>query len=178
MQVTQFLTDIGLAWRWQGGARGFLPGIDICDGVLLVDHQARASDLLHEAGHLATLPGQFRHRAQRDIGEVQRVLLASVDFTNPDGALQRAALQCSDTEATAWAWAAGVHLGLAPQDIIGDEDYGRSGRVVRQQLQMRQYAGIHGLAHAGFCAVRAGAYATARGLPAYPDLTRWLQKDF
>jgi hypothetical protein len=30
-------------------------------------------------------------------------MLAEIDFRDPDGALQRVAIQCSDPEATAWA---------------------------------------------------------------------------
>lgn len=178
IKVTSFLSAIGLEWQWKQGAAGFVPGVDILDGRLLVNPLAHPSSLLHEAGHLACLPGEFRKQAQRNISRVQRLMLNSIDFSDPDGELPRAALQCSDPEATAWAWAAGVHIGLAPKDIIQDHEYQHSGAWIRLQLQHRQYAGLNGLAHAGFCAVRPGAYAAARGLEAFPKLSRWLQKDF
>lgn len=177
-KVTAFLTAIGLPWRWEPGAHGFIPDVDIKDGVLLLDPKARASAVLHEAGHLATLPGKFRHLAQSDVAGAQKAMLKSVDFNDPDGPLQRAALQCSDPEATAWAWAAGVHLGLAAEAIIQDDEYENNGAFVRMQLQTRGYMGINGLAHAGFCVTKPGALAVARGLPAYPQLARWLQLDF
>lgn len=177
--VTDFLTRIGMPWRWAEGASGFIPGVDIRDGELLVAPTARASGLLHEAGHLAILPGDFRPLAQRDVGGVAKLMLRSIDFSlDPDGPLQRAALQCSDPEATAWAWAAGVHLDLPPEVIIMDDEYGGDGRMLRMQLKSRAYAGINGIAHAGFCAVRAGAFATMRGLKVYPELNFWLQQDF
>lgn len=178
-RVTEFLTKIGLPWQWAPGANGFINSIDIRDGVLLVDPAAPASALLHEAGHLATLPGEFRHLAQRNMAGVQKLMLESIDFmANPDGPLQRAAIQASDPEATAWAWAAGMHLGLAPETIIQDDEYFHGGDVVRMQLQGRAYLGINGLAHAGFCAVRPGSFALARGLPAFPELKHWLQLTF
>lgn len=179
MLVASFLTAIGLPWRWHQGANGFCPGIDIVDGVLLIAPDARASAVLHEAGHLATLPGEFRPYAQRDVSGVQRLVCEHVDFAqDPDGELQRAALQCSDPEATAWAWAAGQHLGLPPRSIIQDDEYDGDGAFVRIQLATRGYLGINGLAHAGFCAPRPNAYAKARGLPAFPELRFWLQRNF
>lgn len=179
MLVTNFLSDVGLSWRWQAGARGFCPGIDIVDGVLLIAPDARPSATLHEAGHIATLPGEFRPYAQRNISGVQKLICESVDFAaNPDGELQRAAIQCSDPEATAWAWAAGQHLGMCPTDIIQDDEYDGEGAFVRLQLSSRGYIGINGLVHAGFCAQRENGYAKARGLPAFPKLGFWLQRNF
>lgn len=177
--TTKFLAEIGLPWRWEARSAGFMPGIEIRDGTLLIDPAALPSNVLHEAGHLATLPGVFRPLAQGNISGVQKHMMRVIDFdADPDGELQRAAMQCSDPEATAWAWAAGEHLGLPPEVIIRDDEYGGDGAVIRMHLQHRQYIGINGLSHAGFCAVRPGAYAAARDLPAYPKLKRWLQKDF
>lgn len=177
-KVLTFLSEIGLPWRAQVGAKGFISGVDIKDGTLLIDPTARPSNVLHEAGHLATLPGEFRRFAQRNVGGVQKMVLESIDFSDPDGPLQRAALQCSDPEATAWAWAAGEHLGLPPKVIIKDDEYDGEGAFIRAQVQHRGYLGINGLAHAGFCATRPGSYAKMLGLPGYPKLAFWLQRDF
>lgn len=176
--VTEFLSTIGLPWRWDSGANGFCAGVDISDGVLLIDPSTQPSTVLHEAGHLAVLPGEFRALAQRNIGGVQKLVLEHVDFSDPDGDLQCAAMQCSDPEATAWAWAAGHHLGLSPITIIRDDEYSGEGAVVRLQLATRGYFGINGLARAGFCAAKPGRYAEARQLPAFPKLRFWLQRDF
>jgi hypothetical protein len=176
--VTAFLTDIGLPWRWQPGAAGFIPCVDIVDGTLLLDPGARASGVLHEAGHLATLPGDFRPLAQRNIGGVMTTMFKMIDFGNPESLLARAALQCSDPEATAWAWAAGEHLGMAPDAIIMADEYSNEGDDIRTSLQCRSYVGINGLSHAGFCSLRPGPLAKLKGLPPYPELQFWLQKDF
>lgn len=178
LAATDFLTEIGLPWHWSPGAKGFIPGVDIRSGALYVCPTARVSGLLHEAGHLACLPGDFRPLAQRNMSGVQKLMLDTLDFGNPDGELERAAMQCSDPEATAWAWAAGEHLGLKPRAIIWDDEYANSGAELRGQLLRRQYVGIHGLAHAGFCSIRPGALADRRGIPAFPKMVRWLQKDF
>ena len=80
------------------------------------------------------------------------------------------------SEATAWAFAVGTYLGLKPADIILDDQYEGEGAAVRLMLKARQYAGIHGLAAAGFCVTRP-ALAEVYGLPAYPLLAKWLQPD-
>jgi hypothetical protein len=102
-------------------------------------------------------------------------MLEEVDFSDPDSAEARAAMQCSDPEATAWAWAAGTRLGLAPDVIIMDEEYSNTGASVRLALQLRADPGIHGLAYAGFCVCKNHALAALSGLPVYPELARWLQ---
>ena len=54
--AVRFLESIGLPCRREPGAAGFLPGLDIRDGVLVYDPQVPVSNLLHEAAHLALLP--------------------------------------------------------------------------------------------------------------------------
>lgn len=177
--VTTFLSEIGLPWRFVPGASGFIAGIDIADGALLIDPEvARVSGVLHEAGHLCTLAAEVRPHAQTDVSGAQSLALSLIDPAKPDGPYERAALQCSDPEATAWAWAAGMHLQLAPEVVIQDDEYDGTGADIRFGLAARQYAGINGLAFAGFCAVRPGLYATATGQPVYPRLARWMQPDF
>lgn len=135
-RTVDFLTDIDLQWCWSQGASGFTEGIDIVDGTLLVCPSARPSALLHEAGHLAILPGQFRPLAQRNVSGVIDLMMESADFFDPDAALPQAALQCSDPEATAWAWAAGRAIGLADEEIFMDDEYDHEGAFVRLSLQM------------------------------------------
>lgn len=101
-------------------------------------------------------------------------MLRAVDEMNlhPDAPLYRTVIQCSDPEATAWAWSAGIALGVAHEAIIQDDEYDGEGAGIRLALQLHAYIGIHGLAHAGFCAVRAG-----RERPAWPELAYWTQED-
>ncbi|WP_234821221.1 hypothetical protein [Pseudomonas amygdali] len=92
----------------------------------------------------------------------------------PDSPLMRAALQAGDPETTAWAFAAGVSLGLPIEVIILDHEYGGEGEAIRIALAAKSYIGIHGIAHAGFCVVRANPYSS-HSLPTYPELSYWLQ---
>lgn len=171
-----FLGAIGLPWAWKRGARGFLDLVEVEQGVLLVDPSASVSNVLHEAGHLAVMPGRFRGAATGDLSAALEQMFREVDFADPDSAIARAAIQCGDAEATAWAWAVGVHLGLPPETVIKDDEYDGTGGFLRTALGAGAYTGINGLSHAGFCALRPGVYATARGLPVYPQLAMWLQQ--
>lgn len=177
-RTVAFLNEIGLPCHFVPGANGFLPHVRIDAGELLVDPMAPPSDVLHEAGHLATLPGRFRPFASDDIDGVLQMMSEQVDFSDPDTGEGRAALQCSDTEATAWAWAAGVAIGLEPDEIIAGSSYGGEGEDIRSSLSCNMYMGINGLSAAGFCVVRPGALEKYRSLPAFPKLARWLQPDF
>lgn len=173
--VFEFLRSIGLMAEWKAGASGFIEGVEIRDGILLVDPHARASALLHEAGHLAIIPSSFRGMAQSNIDGVIRTMLESISFTDPDSPLCRAAMQCSDPEATAWAWAAGKHLKIPETLIIQNDEYDGSGADIRSMLRAGRYLGINGLQHGGLC-VRGGAQSMRKSdVPVYPQLKSWLQ---
>lgn len=176
-RAVDFLRSIGIGCDYADTADGFLAGVRIRKGGLLVSPVANVGDVLHEAGHLACLPGRWRRLAEDDIDQVVARMMDIVDFSDPDRGEARAALQCGDSEATAWAWAVGEHLGLAPEDVVRDEDYQGTGADIRVALQARMYAGIHGLSSAGFCVVRP-ALEQLYGRPAYPKLSMWLQSDF
>ncbi len=121
---------------------------------------------------MAIVPGRFRSlmsdNLEAGIGEMFQAI-AEMDLC-PDHPIARAAIQCSDTEATAWAWAVGVTIGLPAEEIIQDDEYDGDGAFIRVCLGANAYLGINGLAHAGFCRVgRSG------GLPRYPKLAFWTQ---
>ncbi|SAK98400.1 hypothetical protein AWB76_07524 [Caballeronia temeraria] len=171
-RVLRFLNGIGIPARYEVGATGFSAGCRIEQGTLAVDPQCRISTVLHEAAHLAITPRCFRSLMDGNLYAGQREMLRRIDEQglHPDSPLYRAVIQCSDPEATAWAWAAGVSLGLPGSEIIRDDEYDGEGADNRLALQMNAYIGIHGLAHAGFCAVR------KRGKhDAWPRLNFWTQ---
>jgi hypothetical protein len=178
LRVVSFLRGIGIPCDIVPGATGFMPGVRIHQGGLQIAPEVALGDVLHEAGHLAVLPGRFRRLANDDVSVVQKLMMDTVDFTNPDSGEARAALQSGDAEATAWAWAAGEYLELDPSQVIRDRDYGGTGRDVRFALKNRAYLGINGLASGGFCVTRPGPLEKLKGLPAYPQLAMWVQRDF
>ncbi|WP_186214692.1 hypothetical protein [Burkholderia gladioli] len=172
-RVVAFLNEIGIETRYEDGASGFIEGCRIAQGTLLVDPACRVSAILHEAGHLAITPRCFRTLMNGNLYAGQREMLRIVGESNlhPDDPLYRAVIQCSDPEATAWAWSAGVHLMLPPEEIIRDDEYDGEGESLRLALQIGAYYGVNGLAHAGLCSLRA-----RNGLAAWPHLHRWTQE--
>lgn len=170
-KVASFLNEIGLPARLveevQPGT--FMPGIRIDGGELEFTARCLVSDLLHEAGHLACVPPRFRSKMSGNLSTGQRAMCEKLALEDhePDGPLVRAVLQCGDTEATAWAWAAGTHLRLPEAQIIQDQDYDGEGAGVRQALRLGAYLGINGLIAAGMCA------NPRRG--GYPEMEKWLQ---
>lgn len=173
-KTADFLADIGLTVLWRPGASGFIDHIEVVAGALHLDPRCSISALLHEAGHLALVPTPYRAMLSGDVHRAIGQVFddPSVSELPPDHPTLRALLQASDPEATAWAWAAGRHLGVPDELIILDGEYSGGGRDIRLALAARRYIGIHGLMHAGFCVVRATPY---RPLPTYPDLAFWLQ---
>jgi hypothetical protein len=172
-RCVRFLREIGLTVREKNGARGFFDGIEIIEGTLLIDPKCAVSDLLHEAGHLAIVPGRYRRLMNVDLepGWIAMVKALRESRVGPESALHRAVLHCSDTEATAWAWAAGRRLGLSGTEIIGDGDYDGDEVAIRYLLGIGKYVGIEGLATAGFCSmVRSGPD------PVFPRLAFWTQE--
>lgn len=170
----QFLDKIGIAVAAVPGAKGFIESVAIVEGGLHVDPTAPASGLLHEAGHLAIVPARYRSYLSGDIGVGMKRIFEEIEDLPYDEncTIQRAMLQVGDTEATAWAWAAGKAIGIPEEMIIKDDEYFNTGESIRMCLSSTAYLGINGIAHAGFCVRRANPY---RPLPVYPQLAFWLQ---
>lgn len=170
----------------------FLPGLEIREGRILCDpNVARTTDLLHEAGHLAVIPSRFRQFVS---GNVETTVVPHYDaymdnhpLIREDGSedpVIRAMLQSGETEAIAWSWAAGQHLGIADEDIMPDdavfsvsidpdEALEPGGAETRECLRSVQYLGINGLMAAGMVATR--AMRIRAGAPGYPEMLKWVQ---
>lgn len=172
--VMQFLHRIGLSVKTEAGSSGFIDHVAVVNGGLSVDPSAPASGLLHEAGHLAIVPAQFRSYLSGSLGAGMKKIFAELDQMGlePDDPLQRAMIQTGDPEATAWAWAAGKAIGVPEDLIIQDSEYSGEGEEIRAALAANCYVGINGIAHAGYCVPRYNPY---RPLPVYPLLAFWLQ---
>lgn len=172
-RVIAFFNEIGIPARYELGATGFVKHVRIERGELLVDPACRVSGLLHEGAHLAIAPRRYRHLMSGNLYAGQREMLRQVAGMglHPDAPLYRAVLQNSDPEASAWAYAAGLHLGFSGEEIIRDDEYDGDGETIRLALSIRSYVGINGLAHAGFCALRPG-----HRLPVWPKLAFWTQE--
>jgi hypothetical protein len=169
LHVIGFLNAIGIPISMRSGATGFLSGVEIVKGRIEVDERAKVSDLLHEAGHLAVLPGRFRCTMSGDIDKGLKAMFSTLnrEGVHPIDPVYVAAINGDDQAATAWAWAAGSHLSIPGESII-DGGYEGEFETVRTLLAIGAHAGISSLAASGFCSGR-------RGECPFPRLTFWIQ---
>lgn len=157
--IVDFLNSIGISAR-QGEvpADSFLPGLRIVDGGLIYDLRALRwpGDLLHEAGHIATVPAALRGALNDALNDAP---------TSPHG---------GEAAATAWAFAALTHLRLPLALLFHDGGYhGKSAGLI-QTFSFGVYPGSHGLVQAGMALD--GATAASTGALPYPHMIRWLHE--
>ena len=157
-RIVAFLRDIGLeVGEGPVGAESFLPGVEVVAGAIVYDPARLAwpGDLLHEAGHIAITPAARR-------GDLPG-LLEGLPVDAHGG----------EVDATAWAYAACVALGLAPEVLFHAGGYRGHGQDMAMMYSLGVYPGAAGLARAGLTHV--GAEAASQGLPCYPRMVRWLR---
>ncbi len=175
-QVVAFLKQIGLVLQEVPalGEAGFLEDVRVLNGELHYLPNAKACNLLHEAGHVAICPGRYRHLMSDDVEAGTRAMYEQMDRDGiPPGAREwEIALQVSESEATAWSWAAGKAIGLAVDQIIEDWCFNGEGALTRSMLASLRHYGINGLAHAGYCRT---SNNDRRAGVVYPALNFWLQ---
>lgn len=157
-RIVEFLIDVGIEVE-SGCLEGesFLPGIHVEGGRILVDESKLVypGDLLHEAGHLAVAPGNVRHSLS---GEV---------------AIPDADMNAVEAQATAWAYAAIVHLSLDPRVLFHAGGYeGKSERLIHTYAA-GVYPGAYGLQLAGM--TTSGDAARQSGVAPYPHMLKWLR---
>lgn len=157
-RILAFLDEIRLPAAAGPVARdSFLPGVRIAGGVVVYDRAALRwpGDLLHEAGHIAVTPPSLR--------------AALNDALDVAAAIPHA----GEEEATAWAYAAVLHLGLDPSLLFHAGGYGGHAEGLIQSFGLGVYPGAHGLAQAGMTCI--GVQAQRAGVAPYPRMTRWLR---
>jgi hypothetical protein len=154
--IVRFLREVGLAVREEHlPANTFLPGLTIKDGTLVFDRTALLypGDLLHEAGHLAVLPGPARQSANAEAMDAQ---------------------SHAEESAIAWSYAAVRHLGLPADVLFHSGGYRGHAQGLVATFSFGVYPGLPGLEAAGL-AVSPRA-AAALGVAPYPAMLRWLRE--
>ena len=157
--LVDFLNGIGIcAQEGAVPADSFLPGLRIVDGRLIYDRIALRwpGDLLHEAGHIATVPAALRAGLNDALADA---------LASPHG---------GEAEATAWAFAALTHLHLPLSVLFHDGGYRGNSAGLMLTYSAGVYLGCHGLVQAGM-ALNAADAARA-GVQPYPHLIRWLRQ--
>jgi len=171
MKIIDFLNSIGIRTKYCSyPIKGFLPNVFISAGVLYYTEDTLPSDILHEAGHIAIIPEEYRAFCTGDMEKCVQTIWAKAkaagELEEIDGYMCRALLQASDVEATAWAWAAGKFLEIPEAEIILDSQYEGNGKNIRFMLSTNSYFGINGLR----------AARMLKSVREYPVLQKWTQK--
>jgi len=151
--IVSFLRRIGIAVHAaELHGAGFLPGLHIRGGTLLVDEGALQwpGDLLHEAGHIAVTPSALRPG-----------LCGSVTSDAGD-----------EIAAIAWSYAALLHLGLDAEVVFHRGGYGADSRTLSDNFTRGYYIGVPMLQLRGIALDEKTAAECGRA--AYPHVIRWL----
>lgn len=157
--IIDFLRSIGIVVREDDVSDdAFLPGLRIEAGELIVDRAKLRwpGDLLHEAGHIAVTPENERARLTDDV----------------DGQVEAA--HAGEVEATAWAYAATVVLGLSPSVLFHEGGYRGKSAALILTYSVGVYPGAYGLSQAGM--TRVGEAGQEEGVAPYPNMVHWLRQ--
>jgi hypothetical protein len=157
-RILDFLRDIDVEIREEPiSGSTFLPGIRVVAGALVVDRETLRwpGDLLHEAAHIAITPVALRKQLNDAIEEFPAVEHAG------------------EIEATAWAYAAVVHLSLDPVILFHEGGYQGQSTALIHTYSLGVYPGSYGLAQIGL--TQLGEQAKQLGSAAYPHMQKWLR---
>lgn len=156
--IVAFINSIGIPCR-EGVVDGptFLPGIEIRNGVIIYDTTMLKypGDLVHEAGHMAILPPEYRQTANGDN--------MAGDLSAPG----------AEMTTIAWSWAAAQHMGLAPEVVFHDGGYKDGSANLIENFSAGRYLGVPMLDWLGMA--RETKIGTAPVPGDYPKMIHWLR---
>jgi len=153
-RMAGFLASIGLETAPAVlSEAGFLDGLTISHGVLLVDeeHLAYPGDLLHEAGHLAVVPAQKRKLLHGNVGSDPGEEMAAI----------------------AWSYAAALYLGIDPAVVFHPSGYSGGSQAILQNFSQGRYFGVPMLEWLGLTADK--KTAALLQVSRYPHMLKWLR---
>ena len=158
-RITAFLASIDIALtEGEIPTAALLPGVAIVSGRLVVDRDRLTwpGDLLHEAGHIAVMPAALRGTLGGTLADDPEVPHAG------------------EPEATAWAWAALMAIGLKSEVLFHAGGYQGRSPGLAFTFSVGGYPGAAGLIAAGLALSTADA--ARRGEQSYPHMVRWLRE--
>ena len=157
-KITEFLGEIGLETEARSlNQKTFLPGILIENGKMFVDEEKLAypGDLLHEAGHLAVIPGNLRAELNDEV---------HLPGFEPN-TIEAAAL--------AWSYASALYLEIDPKIVFHASGYLGKAEALLVGFEVGAYVGVHVLEEAGM--TKTGEGARNAGVAPYPKMLKWLR---
>ena len=154
-KILTFLEEIGLEYQL-GNIEGntFLPGLKLRNGSLVIDREKLRypGDILHEAGHLATMPPEIRK-------------------TMDDNLEGNDLHQGGELMAIAWSYAACVFLKIDPHVVFHEDGYKGGGSHIVENFSKGNYFGVPLLQWCGMTYdQKTGA---ENGQKSFPSMIRW-----
>lgn len=155
-KMTDFLRFIGLEVNFDSiNEETVLPGLKIRAGTLVVDMDRLLypGDILHEAGHLATLPAVVRS-SMNDRLEANDLH------------------QSGEIMAFAWSYAASLHLNIDPHIVFHGNGYQGNGAHVVNEFRLGHFIGIPLMEWYGLCYTP--ERAAQLGKSPFPQMKKWV----
>lgn len=188
-RIRQFLGNIGISVSIAPlPADGFLAHTYIRGNHIFCKDTSEETlgEILHEAGHIATIPSFLRPLIDGDV-ESPEILAAAEEYClkaramsfDPDAdPTVRAIIQADDVSATAWSYAAAIAADVPPELLIaGPSAFGGQGsesaEAVLIGLKTGHYIGINSLAASKMTFTK--GWARCMGAQPFPHMQRWLQ---
>jgi hypothetical protein len=180
--ILDFLDRIGMPFKaGPFGRDGFLPGIQIKEGVLYIDPDrlTGSGDVLHEAGHIVVVPSRWRSTLGDDVLATLDEAIADDPDAKDDFKLQTS-IKMSEPMAVAWSYAVLKELGLPPECVFFPGSYkihtDEKPHPMLTWVESGTHYGVLALSQVGMTG-GAGMFELmgSNGLPPFPTMTKWLQ---
>ena len=153
-----FLNEIGIETKFEKlDEPCFLPGLSIHAGTILIDTGLLKypGDILHEAGHIAVVPGAER------------------PTLNASAIEKRQHREAEEMMSIAWSYAACKYVGLDPYIVFHDDGYKGGGSYIADAFANKNYFGLPMLQWIGLTADEKNA--PALNVNPYPHMIKWLR---
>jgi hypothetical protein len=134
----------------------FLPGLIIENGSIIIDRDALLypGDILHEAGHIAVVPGEYRAGL------------------NNQSVLDSKNRETEEMMAIAWSYAACIHLEIDPVIVFHKNGYKGGGENIVDNFGKGNFSGALAL---HWCNMTIEPGSAKKGDEVYPQMIKWLR---
>jgi len=132
----------------------FLPGLKLRNGTLIIDTDKLRypGDILHEAGHLATMPPEIRANMNDDL---------------PGNDLHKG----GEMMAIAWSYAVCLELNIDPEVVFHEDGYKGSASTIVENFREGRFFGVPLLR---WCGMTAEPFTDEQGIKrGFPEMIRW-----
>jgi len=157
--IIDFVESVGIkVFKMPIAGDTFLPGLQLKDGALVIDTEKLLypGDILHEAGHLATMPPSVRKTMSDDLPPTEE---------NQGGEMM----------ALAWSYAAIKYLNMDPHVVFHADGYKGGSENLIENFSEGRYIGLPLLQWVGMAYDEKNA--TEYNKPPYPHMINWLREN-